>query len=124
MGSASTACDGLSWIHCWQPLGTTHPNAFFCHMFTFHQETIEVGTFSWSIKILCHLTEKYGVSSQGTNTTAGTGKIKVQVNKKSLDRVRASEPCEPCESYKRAMRAMRAMAASHASHLKTYLHER
>ena len=77
MGSASTVCDGLSWIHCWQPLGTTHPNAFFCHMFTFHPEIIEVG----QLKILCHLTEKYRVSSQGPNTTAGTGKIKVQVNK-------------------------------------------
>ena len=77
MGSASTVCDGLSWIHCWQPLSTTHPNAFFCHMFTFHPETIEVG----QLKILCHLTEKYRLSSQGPNTTAGTRKIKVQVNK-------------------------------------------
>ena len=49
LGSAFTVYDGLPWIHCRQPLGTTHPNAVFCHMFTFHPETSEVGTFSWSI---------------------------------------------------------------------------
>ena len=55
---------------------------FFAICLLFIQKPLKLGHSVGQLKILCHLTEKYyRVSSQGPNTTAGTGKTKVQVSK-------------------------------------------